>query len=177
MCPPGVFADADRSAYLSGRSLLRVSPAGVLVSLRRRFTCGSCLYPAVTAVAFYSRTNNDAHRCRLRVGREAARTPTGRVEATWQKRASLCSLLGGGDLRCKRLVGRTGTPCSHFSPGAAPPLSLGCVQPGLTAPPTRRCAQLHAPTAPLPQHSPGLDNKSLLTDGSAGRGRSGVDLA
>lgn len=88
VCPPGVLADADRSAYLSGRSLLRVSPAGVLVSLRRRFTCGSCLYPAVTAVAFYSRTNNDAHRCRLRVGREAARVGSA-PHANWQSGSNL----------------------------------------------------------------------------------------
>lgn len=55
-------------------------------------TCGICLYPAATAVAFYSRINNDAHRCgsACRFGKWlvlAARcTPTTRVEATWQTR-------------------------------------------------------------------------------------------
>lgn len=106
------------------------------------FTCGICLYPAVTAVAFYSRMNNDAHRYRLRVGREVARlgsAPHANYESGSNlANASRCAHCTAADLRCKRLVGRTGTPCSHFSPGAAPPLSLGCVQPGLTAPPTRR---------------------------------------
>lgn len=49
------------------RSLARCSgpPAFVLVSLRRCFTCECCLYPAKTAVAFYSKRNGSVRRWRL----------------------------------------------------------------------------------------------------------------
>lgn len=35
-----------------------------------------------------------------------------------------CSLRGGGSEMQKRLLGLTDTPCGHFTPDAAPPLSL-----------------------------------------------------
>lgn len=95
----------------------------------------------------------------------ALRTPTPTVEATWQARLAARRRRRRQTRDVSDWSAGADTPCGHFSPGAAPPLSLGCVQPGLTAPPTRHCAQLHAPTEPR-LHAPALNNKSLLADAS-----------
>lgn len=64
------------------------------------------------------------------------------VEWTGLGRRAFCA---AADLRCKRLLGRTGTPCGHFTPDAAPPLSLCFSHTSPTAPPTRHCMPSHVP--------------------------------
>lgn len=67
------------------------------------------------------------------------------VEWTGLGRRAFCALCAAADLRCKRLLGRTGTPCGHFTPDAAPPLSLCFSHTSPTAPPTRHCMPSHVP--------------------------------
>lgn len=134
---PAVLADADWRAYLSGRSLL---PFPRRVSLFR--------YGAVN-VWNLSLSRSDC--CCILQPNEQRRAPGKGCASVGKRSAPHANYDSGGnlanasgrarctaaDLRRKLLVGRTGTPWSHFSLSAAPPLSLGCVQPGLTAPPTR----------------------------------------
>lgn len=110
-----------------------------------------CLYPAKTAVAFYSKRNNTVHWWRLCAGRSVACLCSPLHVTKWSGQdladASFCPRCAAADLGCKRLLGGTGTPCGHFTPDAAPPLSLCFPHTSPTAPPTRHCAQLHVPAA------------------------------
>lgn len=87
--------------------------------------CECCRYPAQAAVVFYSGRNNGVHQQRMT--REVACLDPAPHVTKWSGQdlaeARLCARTAA-DLGCKRLLGRTGTPCGHFTPDAAPPLSL-----------------------------------------------------
>lgn len=86
------------------------------------------------------------------IGLPALGSARHQVEWTGLGRRAFCALCAAADLRCKRLLGRTGTPCGHFTPDAAPPLSLYFSHTSPTAPPTRHCTPSHVP-AELCLHS------------------------
>lgn len=74
----------------------------------------------------------------------SARHQTGRTGPGRTRSSELSARRRSWDAR-RLLLGRTGTPCSHFTPDAAPPLSLCFPHTSPTAPPTRFCAQFHVP--------------------------------
>lgn len=115
------------------------------------------------------------HWWRLRAGRSVACLSSALHVTKWSGQdladASYCARCAAADLRCKRLLGRTGTPCGHFTPDAAPPLSLCFAHTSPTAPPTRRCVQLHVPAESYSvQHKHGrssrLDERILGSSGA-----------
>lgn len=129
------------------------------------FMCGICLYPAMTAVAFYSQMDSGACRPRKWPVLAPLRTPTTRVEATWQTRlAALTARRRIGDVRdwSDGLAHRVAT----FLPVLLLPFHfVAFIQALRRLPPVtkRNCMRQQRR---ILNTAPSINNKTLLTDGS-----------
>lgn len=117
--------------------------------------------------------NNTVHWQRLCAGLQVARLCSPVHVAKWcgqdLANASFCARCAAVE-RCKRQLGRTGTPCGHFTPDAAPPLSRCFAHISPTAPPISHYVQLHLPAALYPHFSISMENPAVLASSGATEG-------